>query len=304
MARPLALRGLDMRVAARLRASSGPALAAPGGAGVTGQPDPAFSQEPPDPAVPGRGLGRPGAGAGGRPLRRGVCEEPGPEGLPAPHRGQAGGHRELRAPLGRPGERRPAPGPLGEHGERRQARAEPARWCASSSTSRSPGDEFSIATFAGGIFEVEVPVHHRTWGRCARRATRWVAYGTTTLHDAVARIPQISLEGRNPKRFALLITDGVDNASRLTPEQARAVVQEAQLPTYVLGLGSGNPYELTPGREEDLPLRRRAEPARRRHRRTLLLHLQPARISRRPWRTSSTMSGTNTYWVSRPGTGR
>jgi hypothetical protein len=75
---------------------------------------------------------------------------------------------------------------------------------------------------------------------------RWEAYGTTALHDAVARIPEISMEGRNPKRFALLITDGVDNASRLTPEQARAIVQKAQLPTYVLGLGSGDPYELNP----------------------------------------------------------
>ena len=107
-----------------------------------------------------------------------------------------------------------------------------------------PGDEFSIASFAGGIFEVEVPFT-KNQGTLREASERWVAYGTTTLHDAVARIPQISLEGRNPKRFALLITDGVDNASRLTPEQARAVVQEAQLPTYVLGLGAGNPYELT-----------------------------------------------------------
>jgi VWFA-related protein len=106
-----------------------------------------------------------------------------------------------------------------------------------------PGDEFAVATFASGLFEVEVPF---TKNQAALReaSDRWRAYGTTALHDAVARIPQISLEGRNPKRFALLITDGVDNASHLTPEAARAVVQEAQLPTYVLGLGSGNPYEL------------------------------------------------------------
>jgi hypothetical protein len=58
-------------------------------------------------------------------------------------------------------------------------------------------------------------------------------------------MPQISLEGRNPKRFAILVTDGVDNASHLTPEQARFVVQQAQLPTYVLGMGSGSPYELS-----------------------------------------------------------
>lgn len=111
------------------------------------------------------------------------------------------------------------------------------------------GDEFSIATFAGDLLQVDVPF---TTNLPAVReaAAAWEAYGTTALHDAVARMPQISLEGRNPKRFALLITDGVDNASRLTPEQARAVVQEAQLPTYVLGMGAGNPYELGTGGEK------------------------------------------------------
>lgn len=106
------------------------------------------------------------------------------------------------------------------------------------------GDEFSVASFAGDQLLVEVPF---TSDRGALREAidRWEAYGTTALHDAVAHIPQISLEGRNPKRFAILVTDGVDNASRLTPEQARYIVQEAQLPTYVLGMGSGNPYELS-----------------------------------------------------------
>lgn len=107
-----------------------------------------------------------------------------------------------------------------------------------------PGDEFSIATFAGDQLQVDVPF--TTDLSALREATdRWEAYGTTALHDAVAHVPQISLEGRNPKRFAVLVTDGVDNASRLTPEQARFVVQQAQLPTYVLGMGSGRPYELS-----------------------------------------------------------
>jgi Ca-activated chloride channel homolog len=108
-----------------------------------------------------------------------------------------------------------------------------------------PGDEMSIAIFAGDEqLQVEVPF---TSDRSVLRESvdRWEAYGTTALHDAVASLPKISLEGRNPKRFALLITDGVDNASRLSPEQARAIIQQAQLPTYVLGMGSGNPYELS-----------------------------------------------------------
>lgn len=101
------------------------------------------------------------------------------------------------------------------------------------------GDEYAIASFAGLGMEVEVPFTSQiTTVREAVAA--WKPYGTTALHDAVAEVPKISLEGRNPKRFAILVTDGVDNASRLTPEQAREIVREAQLPVYVLGLQSGD----------------------------------------------------------------
>jgi len=107
-----------------------------------------------------------------------------------------------------------------------------------------PGDEFAIATFAGGDISAEVPFTSDL-GALREAADAWTAWGTTALHDAVAWMPEVSLAGRNPKRFALLITDGVDNASKITPEQARDIVRQAQLPTYVLGLGAGNPYELS-----------------------------------------------------------
>jgi VWFA-related protein len=106
-----------------------------------------------------------------------------------------------------------------------------------------PGDEFAVATFASGTGEVEVPFTSDT-GVVASAIGMWRGWGTTALHDAVAWIPEISLDSRNPKRFALVITDGVDNASRLSPEQARDLVRAAQVPVYVLGLGAGSPYEL------------------------------------------------------------
>jgi Ca-activated chloride channel family protein len=106
------------------------------------------------------------------------------------------------------------------------------------------GDEFAIATFASGEGQIDVPFTSDL--SVLREAVgAWKGYGTTALHDAVAWLPAISNEGHNPKRFALLVTDGVDNASRITPEQAREIVRQAQLPVYVIGLGSGNPYELS-----------------------------------------------------------
>jgi VWFA-related protein len=106
------------------------------------------------------------------------------------------------------------------------------------------GDEFAIATFAGDETRVEVPFTSDT--TAAREAVdSWRAYGTTALHDAVAQVPDISFTGRNPKRFAILITDGVDNASRIPPERARELVRAAQVPFYVLGLNSGSPFEVS-----------------------------------------------------------
>lgn len=107
------------------------------------------------------------------------------------------------------------------------------------------GDEFAIATFAGEEGnQVEVP-YTSELSVLRESVAAWKAWGTTALHDAVAWVPNISAEGRNPKRFAVLITDGIDNASKFTPEQAREIVRQAQLPVYVIGLGTGNPYELS-----------------------------------------------------------
>jgi len=106
-----------------------------------------------------------------------------------------------------------------------------------------PGDELALATFASGNIQVEVPFTENI-STLRQAVNLWEAYGTTALHDAVAFMPELSSEGHKPKRFAILITDGVDNASQITPEKAREIVRQAQLPVYVIGLDSGNPFEL------------------------------------------------------------
>jgi len=101
-----------------------------------------------------------------------------------------------------------------------------------------PLDEMALATFAGGAINVEVPFTDSEEVLRESMAL-WEGYGTTALHDAVAWIPEIGTEGRHPKRAVVLVSDGVDNASVLEPETARAVVREARLPVYVVGLGRG-----------------------------------------------------------------
>ncbi|HXO19855.1 MAG TPA: VWA domain-containing protein [Thermoanaerobaculia bacterium] len=107
------------------------------------------------------------------------------------------------------------------------------------------GDEFALGTFAGGDRTVEVRFTPDV-ATVRKAIAGWQAYGTTALQDAVAWVPDISQAGHNPKRFVILITDGIDNASSLTAAEAREVVRRAQLPVYVLGLGSGSPFAVTP----------------------------------------------------------
>jgi len=104
-----------------------------------------------------------------------------------------------------------------------------------------PGDEFAIATFAGEQTSVDVPFTEDL--EPLRQAVEsWEGWGLTALHDAVSWLPEISGDSRNVKRAALVITDGVDNASRITAAEARELVRSAELPVYVLGLESGDPF--------------------------------------------------------------
>jgi VWFA-related protein len=104
-----------------------------------------------------------------------------------------------------------------------------------------PGDEFALATFAGEDTNIDVPFTEDL-APLRESIASWEGYGKTALHDAVALLPRISSDSRNVKRAAVLITDGVDNASTMTAAQAREIVRQAQLPVYVFGLESGDPY--------------------------------------------------------------
>ncbi|MFN7959932.1 MAG: VWA domain-containing protein [Thermoanaerobaculia bacterium] len=106
-------------------------------------------------------------------------------------------------------------------------------------------DEFALAIFADGKTSVDVPFTSDLQA-LRESVAGWEAYGTTALNDAVAWLPEITAGGSHAKRAALLVTDGVDNASNLSPEEARNLVRSAQIPVYVLGLGSGSPYDLAP----------------------------------------------------------
>lgn len=102
-----------------------------------------------------------------------------------------------------------------------------------------PYDDFTIATFGNGEVGIDMP---QSSDVAALRSSmwRWQPRGTTALHDAVAWLPELGPRGESAKRIAILVTDGFDNASTLSGDEARELVRQAELPVYVLGLRSGS----------------------------------------------------------------
>jgi VWFA-related protein len=95
-------------------------------------------------------------------------------------------------------------------------------------------DEASLLIFADG--EVEVAAQFSTErGSFLSELDKMEAYGQTALNDAVAVSPEFANRGKNEKRAILLITDGIENDSRLTPDQAVEIARRVDVPIFAIG---------------------------------------------------------------------
>ncbi len=71
--------------------------------------------------------------------------------------------------------------------------------------------------------------------RFRRRLEVQEGYGRTALHDAVAAAPRLVSEEIKGRKAIVLITDGVDNASRLDLDDAVALARTVNVPIYAIG---------------------------------------------------------------------
>jgi len=75
-------------------------------------------------------------------------------------------------------------------------------------------------------------------------------WSTTALYDMVLRVPEVMEKARHHRRAAILLTDGVDNASAISAAEATEIARSLETPIYVLGVepppepgGEGPSYE-------------------------------------------------------------
>lgn len=64
-------------------------------------------------------------------------------------------------------------------------------------------------------------------------------YGMTSLYDAIAEAAQPLTERARPRRAVLVVTDGIDNGSELTPPEVSRIASEIDVPVYVVAVRVG-----------------------------------------------------------------
>jgi VWFA-related protein len=112
---------------------------------------------------------------------------------------------------------------------------------------RLPGDDFSLYVFSSGAVREVVPFTPDAAALCAA-ADAVTPQGRTAFYDALARMPDRTLLGRNGSRAIVLLTDGIDNASTLTRDDLTVLLEGVDVPVYPIALRSpGAPLAPPPG---------------------------------------------------------
>jgi Ca-activated chloride channel family protein len=102
---------------------------------------------------------------------------------------------------------------------------------------RVPGDDYALFVFAEGEVREVVPFTEDAEAivTAARLVKPW---GKTAFRDALARMPEKSLQGKNGSRAIVLLSDGIDNDSEITETELSKLMEGVEVPVFPLGIRS------------------------------------------------------------------
>jgi Ca-activated chloride channel family protein len=114
------------------------------------------------------------------------------------------------------------------------------------------GDEAALYTFDSKLQEVVPFTEELT--RIQRVTLEGKPWGVTSLYDAIGKTAESVAERQNRHRAILVVTDGVDTGSSLTPGQVSAIASSIDVPVYLLVVVNpldhpGGPQSVTPSEE-------------------------------------------------------
>ena len=101
-------------------------------------------------------------------------------------------------------------------------------------TMLGPDDEMFLLRFSNGSELVQPWTNDR---RVMSRAVRNLsAHGGTALYDGVAEAVPIAQSGRNSKKAVVIISDGNDTGSRVSPSDVRRIIRDRDVLVYAVGI--------------------------------------------------------------------
>ncbi len=114
---------------------------------------------------------------------------------------------------------------------------------------RKRDDDFSLWMFAESEARELVPFTSDP-AAITDALGRVKPYGKTAFFDALSTMPDRSRLGKNPSRAIILLSDGIDNASKLTRPQLAHLLEGVSIPIYPLGIVEGGQSVRHRSREE------------------------------------------------------
>ncbi len=100
---------------------------------------------------------------------------------------------------------------------------------------RRPDDQLALWTFGDDRVLERFPFG-MGWYLLPRVLETIRPWSTTALYDMIQRVPVVMERAEHPRRAAILLTDGVDNASEVGAVDATRIAQGLQTPIYALGV--------------------------------------------------------------------
>jgi VWFA-related protein len=101
---------------------------------------------------------------------------------------------------------------------------------------RREGDDFALYVFDSQGHANELVPFTENPSAITRALDVVKPWGKTAFFDALAQMPERSELGRNPSRAIILLSDGIDNASRLTRAEVAQRMEGVAIPVYAFGL--------------------------------------------------------------------
>lgn len=101
---------------------------------------------------------------------------------------------------------------------------------------RQAGDDFALYVFDSQGHANEMVPFTENPGAITRALDVVKPWGKTAFFDALSQMPERSELGRNPSRAIILLSDGIDNASKMTRDEIAKRLEGVSIPIYAFGL--------------------------------------------------------------------